>query len=59
VAGSGDDDGAVPLFLVAPGTREVAGEILVVELEDDLPVGPAVADDHGRPPAAGPYATAM
>ena len=53
VAGSGDDDGPVPLLLVSPGSCEVAGEILVVDLEDDLPVGLALADDHGRPPATG------
>src|SRR5258705_13388581 len=48
VSRCGDGEGRVVRPLLRPRPRECAGEILVVDLEDDLPVVAAVADDHAR-----------
>src|SRR5205823_11815927 len=51
VAGGGDRQRRVARSLLGPRPRECTREVLMVDLEHDLPVRAAVADDH-RPAGA-------
>src|SRR5262249_9558464 len=48
VTGGRHPERVVAPALVAPHAGEGAGEVLVVDLEDDLPVVASVTDDHAR-----------
>jgi hypothetical protein len=47
-----EHDGVVPGTLVLPRTRDLLGQLGVLGLEDHLPVGAAVPDDHAATSSA-------